>query len=158
MNIEIKKAEIKDISELTRLWKGMINYHQKLSKKDFQLKNNAETLIKNFFIKNIKSKDSIVLKAIINKKTIGYMMAQPKELPPIYKNNIIGYISDGYIERQFRHKGIMNKMIQEAAKFFKKKGLKELGLKAYLKNKKGIGSWSKIGFKKEAVDMYMPIK
>lgn len=156
--IKIEKAKIKDIPILLKLWKEMIYYHKKLSKKDFQLKNNTKQIMKKFFIENIKSKNSLVLKAISDRKIIGYLMAFIDELPPVYKNNKYAYISDGLITKKYRNKGIMKKMVNEAARFFKKKGLKELGLKTYTKNVDGIKAWCKIGFKEDAKLMFMDIK
>ena len=85
-------------------------------------------------------------------------MAQINELPPVYKNNKYGYISDGIVTQKYRNKGIMTKMVNQASVFFKKRGLKELGLRVYFKNFDGIRAWSKIGFKERSKNMAMKIK
>lgn len=158
MKFNIKRAEIKDVPSLLVLWKEMMSCHQRLSKKDFQLKKNSKKVMKKFFIKNIKSKNSIVLMAIVNKKIIGYLMVFIDKLPPVYKNEKYAYISDGIVTKKYRKKGVMKKMVNEASKFFKKKGLKEIGLKVYSKNMSGIQAWYNIGFKEDAKLMFMNIK
>ena len=134
-----------------------MDYHIKLEVDALLLKKNSRSLIRSFFIKNIKGKDSLVLIAKDGKKSIGYIMCFVKEVPPVYVEDKMGYISDGYIVKGYRCKGIMTKMIKQAKLFFKKKKMKHIFLRANTRNKNGWNSWGKMGFKEGAKEMYLKL-
>jgi ribosomal protein S18 acetylase RimI-like enzyme len=85
-------------------------------------------------------------------------MAFIDRLPPVYKNDKYAYVSDAVITKKYRNKGIMKKMVSEAAKFFKRKGIREIGLRVYSKNITAVKAWSKIGFKESVTLVFMDIK
>ena len=151
----IKKASLTDVDDMVKLWQELMDYHLYLGTEQ-KLKKNAQKIFKKWLIKNIKSKDSIVLIAK-DKKPIGYLLGYVKKEPIVYVEDKMGYISDGYIIKGYRKKGIMKKMVKEAKSFFRKRKMKHIGLRADTLNKKGVISWNKIGFEEKAKEMYMRI-
>ena len=156
--IKIRKAKLIDVPKLLKLWNGLMNYHQRLDKKAFTLKEGAHKIIRKFFIKNIKEKNSIVLIAEDNSEPIGYLMGFIQKQPPVFEDDKYGYISDGFIEKKYRSKGIMKKMIKQANDFFKNKKLKTLSGRVFFKNKKGFAAWKEMGFKIGDLEVFKKIK
>ena len=155
--IKIREATLKDTEQITKLWKGLMDYHKKLLKLKNRLKKNSEAIFKKFVIKNIKSKNSILIVAEEDKQLIGYLMGFIKDEPPIYNEDKIGYISDGFVIKEKRRKGVMKKLVNKAKPFFKKKKMKRVYLRADTSNTVGVRSWEKIGFKEKVKAMYIQL-
>ncbi|MEA2037586.1 MAG: GNAT family N-acetyltransferase [Nanoarchaeota archaeon] len=156
--IKIRKAKLHDIRELLELWQCLMDYHQALDANQLPLKKNAKTLMEPFFTKNIRGKDSLVLVAEEDKKLVGYLMGFVRNIPPVYIEDKMAYISDGFVIKEYRNKSIMKKMIEESKSFFRNKKMKHIYLMADTTNKKGLISWKRIGFKEECKEMYMKLK
>lgn len=156
--IKIRNAKLKDLQDLLNLWQGLMDYHKNLDKKAFSLKKNAKSMMKSFFIKNIKSKNSIVLIAEDKSVPVGYLMGFIQKQPPVYENDKYGFLSDAFVKEEYRSKGTMRTMVKKAEKFFKNKKLKTLSAKIFAGNKKAIKAWNKIGFKEGAKLIFKTIK
>lgn len=156
--IKIRNAKLEDVQDLLNLWQMLMDYHKSLDKKSFTLKKNAKSIMKSFFIKNIKSKNSIVLIAEDKPVSIGYLMGFIQKQPPVYENDKYGFLSDAFIREEYRSTGITKNMTKKAEKFFKNKKLKTLSAKVFSGNKKGIKAWNKIGLKEGAKLIFKTIK
>lgn len=155
--MKIRKATIRDIDSLLYLWQQLMDYHKSLNPLAFEFKKNARQIMKKFFVKNIKSRNSIVLLAEENNRSIGYLMAFIEDYPPIYVEDKIAYISDGYVAEGFRNKGVMRRMIAQVKIFFKNKNMNHIYLRTHSKNKIGITSWKNLGFREEYKNMFMKL-
>ena len=154
----IRKATSRDVARIIELWKELMEYHQHMDAEAFKLKKNAESLFKNYLIKKIKDKKSIVLVAENESQTIAYLIGYIHNEPPIYVNEVFGYVSDGYVRKKYRGTGIMSKMIDDVSKFFKKQNVKELSAKVFIRNEKGLGAWKNIGFKIGSYNIFKKIR
>ncbi len=154
--IAVRHAATEDLPELIMLWKELMAFHQDINS-SYPLKKNSSDIVKDFFAENIKSPDSILLIAKDGKKAVGYLLAFIKAFPPVYVEDRMGYISDGYVTEPYRGKGIMKDMISETKAFFKKKGMEHIYLRADTMNTSGVDAWKAIGFEEEAKEMYMEI-
>jgi len=155
--ITVRTATKSDLPDLIDLWRGLMDYHQQLDPKLFPLKKNAKSIIKKFFIKNIKRNNALVLIAKDKTNPIGYLMGFIRDYPPVYVEDKIGYLSDGFIISDYRKKGIMKRMISQAKTFFKNKKMKHIYLRSDTINQSGWKSWEKIGFKEECKEMYLKL-
>lgn len=153
----IRAARKSDVNDLCELWQGLMDYHQNLARNPLKLKKNAKSIIKKFFIKNIKGKSALVLIAKDGRKPVGYLMGFVRQYPPVYIEDKMAYLSDGFISKEHRKKGIMKEMIKQTKSFFKKKNMKHIYLRADTFNQLGVNSWKRIGFKEECKEMYMKI-
>lgn len=156
--IKIKKASIDDIPELLKLWKEMMDYHSKLTKKRYDLSKNYKKIMNEWFSKNLKSNNSMTLKAVIGSKIIGYSLGFIKEIPHVFKDNKIAFISEAYVLPEYRKKDVMKKIVEEMKKFYRKKSFKDIELKVNSKNILAVKAWSKMGFKENFKLMSMSTK
>ena len=63
-----------------------------------------------------------------------------------YKIKKIGYISDLFIIRNYRAKGISSRFKDEAIKWFKKKNIKHISIAVHRENKLAYSIYRKWGF------------
>ena len=160
--IIIKNAKKKDILCIVKLQKGLAKYHEKTaSTKDdkfYEGKNkNASLLFRKFLQEHINNKKSLVLIAHDNKKPIAYCLSFIKEDVPIFKVREYGYISDLYVEEEYRRQGLGKKFINLSKKFFKNKKIKFIQLAVRSHNQKAINLYRKAGFKDHHITMRMRI-
>lgn len=148
----IRKAKTKDISVIVELWKGfMKDFNDKFSEnktiKDYiTLKKNAGKDFRKFAEEKIKSKDGKIFIVEEGNEPIGYMLIYIKKTIPIYKLKKIGYISDLFIKKEFRRRGISSKLKKKAISWFKKKGMKHMSIQVYADNKIPYDIYKKWGF------------
>ncbi len=157
MSAKIEKARIKDIPRLLELWQELMDFHKEIEQTHFELKRNAKSIMKKWFLKNILKKNSILLKATIGKKVVGYVLAFVDKFPPVYKKDKYVYVSDGYVMEEYRSRGIMKEMMFEVTEFYRSRGMGELWLRCFSKNKLAVHAWEGIGFEEENKFMVMDI-
>jgi GNAT superfamily N-acetyltransferase len=138
----IRKATVKDIPLLVGLWKEFMKDHDRIviranRKVKPYLERNTVAVAKyrKFITKNVKSRDAIVFIAEIDGKPAGYNLNMIEKTIPIFKIKRIGYISDLFVRKPYRGKGVSTAFIKEAIRWFKKKGMKHVSLKVQANNK-----------------------
>ena len=92
-----------------------------------------------------------------NKKPIGYCLGRIRKNIPIFSLKKYGYVDDLYVEKEYRGKGLGQKLLNEAKRFFKSKKLKFMELKSNHNNYKSIKFYKKYGFKEYAKIMRIRI-
>jgi len=151
-DVKIRKAKIKDVPELVKLWSDFTNEHKRITvknsaKPDYQeKKKNAKNIWEKWIIKSIRSKKSLVMVAEHDGKFVGYVLSNIKKTPPVYKIDTFGYISDLYVKKEYRGKRISSKFKDESLKWFKKKGLKYSSIGVYSDNPHARFVYKKWGF------------
>lgn len=149
----IRKATLKDLPTIISLWKEFIKYHNEvLVKRDKKLqpflakKKNAVNIIQKYLKDQIKSKNAEIYLAEIKGKPVGYSLIYIKKNIPIFKLERIGDISDLFVKKEFRGKGISNKLKDNAIKWFKKRGIKNMVVNVHCENKSAYSVFKRWGF------------
>lgn len=147
--MRIRKASLKDVSEIVNLWRKLMEYHDKFKVCQIfnKRKQNAGKNFYGFVKKNIKSRNGLVLVAEDNGKIIAYNINYIKNNIPIFKIEKIGYISDLFIDKKYRGKGISSEFRKKAIKWFKSKKIKTMEIAAYPMNKRAVSIYRKWNFK-----------
>jgi len=149
MDVIIRKARLKDVSGITRLWQQLIGCHQNVCGYDkplFAHKKNALSIYRKYITKCIRSRNSLVLVAESDNALVGFVEAAIGKLPDIYLHDRELRILGIYVDENFRRKGISRKFFSEVAKWGKKKKVYSLGLMCSVHNENAHRSYSKIGF------------
>lgn len=142
----IRKAKLTDLPTLAKFGYAILDYHRKLD--DFYAPaKNTKKIFLDYFKKCIHSANKLFLVAEENKKIIGYVLAETKNRPPVFKIQKTGFLSDAYIVEKFRHQGIIKLFLEEVFIWFKKKNIKIIELTVHNKNTLGKNAWNKYGFK-----------
>ena len=106
--ISIRKASLKDVVTIVKLWKEFMKYHDEICIREnpklkpyLIKKNNAANNFKKFVQKNIRSKNSLVSIAEVDGKPAGYSLIYIKNNIPVFELRKLGYISDLFVNKKF---------------------------------------------------------
>ncbi len=159
--IEIKKAKLKDVDLIVKLWKEFMTYlatdmnPEKIKnlKPFFEKKKNAEEIFKTYIKKCIRSKNYLLNIAYVDGKPAGYSFLEIKNTIPIFKIEKTGCFNDLFVKKQFRGLKISSKFKEIALKWFKEKGIKNMSISVYSGNEKARDIYKYWGFDDYHIEM-----
>jgi len=122
-------------------------HEKKIDPTYFDISKYAKKRFVEFAKKKIENRNSRLLVAIVDDKIVGYIFGWIKERPPVFKLKRVGYISDCFTIKEFRGKGIGEKLVQRMLAWFKTKKLNYAELVVTSRNKLGLTVWKDLGFK-----------
>jgi ribosomal protein S18 acetylase RimI-like enzyme len=149
---KIRKAGKGDIGKILILCKKLDEYHSKRDGKDI-----SASLMKskrNILEKDIASGKGVVFLLEYEGRFVGYIFvlaSHPKEKKK--GGNSIGYISDLYVDEEYRRRGFGARLIKEAEKWLKSKGSKNIVLNVEAWNVEALKMYEKLGFENKSVRM-----
>ena len=83
---------------------------------------------------------------------VGFMLCLLEPNVPVFKERKIGVISDVFVEEQRRRKGVAEKMLDFAAKWFKKNKVRTVRLNVAADNLEARAAWRMLGFEPFMID------
>jgi ribosomal protein S18 acetylase RimI-like enzyme len=114
---------------------------------------------KKFYRKNIRSPKSLFFVAELDGKLIGFALAFARKYsPPVYAWKKEATLSDLYVEKPFRGKGVGERLFKEVAKFAENKGADMIKLHVDSKNAGARRFYEKMGMKDFHVLMVLRVK
>ncbi len=162
--MKIRKARLKDVPGIVDLWKEFIREHDRVVlnnnpklKPYMKKRKNAQDIFIGILKNNIRSGNGLVLVAESGGKLAGYGIFRINKGHPVFSIERIGCISDIFIKKGFRGKGISSLFRDDAIKFFRKKGIKHLSLQVFSANSHAHEIYRKWGFQDYLIDMRKPI-
>lgn len=97
-------------------------------------------------VKEVKTwKNARAFIAKEDKDVIGFILGWTEKIP--YYKAKRGFISDVFVEKEFRHKGIGESLIKNMVRWFKERNIKDVDLNVYSKNIKALKIYKHLGFK-----------
>ena len=145
--IKIRKARLKDIPDMVKLWLELMNYHIKLDPTYYALNKKAIKSYKKWIESNILGKNSIFLVAEDGKELIGHIGGSIEIRPPCMKIEKNGFVQEAVVTKKYRNKGVGKKLTNELLRWFKSKKVSFVELRTHSKNKPTIKAWENMGFK-----------
>jgi ribosomal protein S18 acetylase RimI-like enzyme len=154
--IVIRKARIGDMAQVLPLFKGILQYHQDL---DSIYASTSRIMIgaDKRFEKLVRKRKSIIAVAEVNNKIVGFFIGDIRKTKT-RKDNLLGFISDGYVDKKYRNKGVGRELLNWLINWFSSKGIKRIELMVDSSNKLGIKAWQSYGFKEYQKKMQKSIK
>ncbi|MCG6191024.1 GNAT family N-acetyltransferase [Maribellus maritimus] len=131
----IRKAELSDIKELTRLMMELRTFYQQESKPE-----ELQTFIKS----RINNRDSVIFVAEENNKLVGYVQLFPSF--STIKLSEIWVLNDLFVLKSFRGKGVASQLVDTVLKFSEKGQRKQVWLLTGNDNKKAQRLYKRKGF------------
>ena len=158
--MKIRKATLKDLKTIVNLWVEFMKEHDKNVLKEnerldffIKRKDNSKEIFSEFVEKNIKSKNSEIFLAEVENQIVGFCQMLIKDEIPVFKIEKYGYISDLFVKKEYRKKGISTKLKDMAFDWFREKGMKFVSLGMYPDNIESHEIYKKWGFFDYHVDM-----
>lgn len=159
MEIKIRKAALKDLPTLVSLLNEAFDYHMEL-KNDGTLRRymkkakDFNKASKKWILTNIRSRNSLVLVAEDNGKTVGYSLALHKKNMPIFRIDRVGNISDLYITSGYRNKGIGSMLEKESIRWLKKNKINYLSITLQANNDSAHEAYKRWKFREATISMH----
>ena len=141
----IRKASIKDFEILKDI-------KLKSKKEEMKYSDSLKPLSKTidiyfeYFKAELKKKNSAVFIAE-DKKPIGIIIATYFEPLRISRFARKGYVSNLYVQKNYRNKGIGKKLLAMSLKWLKENKVKYISLEIHLENKKALNFYRNLGFR-----------
>jgi GNAT superfamily N-acetyltransferase len=157
--ITIRKAGLKDIPAVIRLWSGFREFHDTLtSERDLKLepfentdKNVSRASFRRFAEKTVKSRNGAVFLAVVDGKIAGFSLCVIRKETPVHRYKRTGSIDYMFIREEFRGKKLSSLLYQTAAEWMKGKGIYHISIVVSPENKRAYDIYRKWGF----LDCYM---
>lgn len=158
--INVRKANIKDVDILIRLWIRFMKVHDAaVLKRNPQLRphtrlsNNAILIFRKFISTQIRSKNALVSIAQAGDKPVGYALTFIKKNIPVFDMDRLGYISDMYVAPEYQGKGVSSRLKDEAFKWLREKKMKYVSLVVYADNEHAHEVYKNWGFFDQSIEM-----
>ena len=143
--MEIRKAKLQDIEQITKYGLILLKQHSDLDPYFTPIE--SVDKVYRFFLEGcLNSEDKLLLVAENKGKLMGYAVAVIQTRSPIFKIVENGYINDVYVEDEFRKLGIAGKFLIEIKTWFETKDIKYVKLSVLANNEVAKKTWAKFGF------------
>lgn len=148
MDIKLRKIKKSDWPQMKNILSEYNDYHKKIfSKTDPAFAVFAQGYEEKYFYKMVNKKKKIFLAALDNEKIVGFINAKVYDNKLDNKKVGMGYLTDIFVTKNHRGKGVAELMWQEVLKWFKHQGVKFYQLHVLYDNKDPQKIYKKWGFK-----------
>ncbi len=156
MVVEIRKATMDDFDKLFELKLESREEAKHFNKKLVPIDKVSDRYAL-YLKKDLGSEWRVVFIAVEGGKIVGMALGKIFRSMYILGHERTGYISNVYIKKGFRNKGLGKKLADSLIDWFKSKGCVALSLEVYESNKDAIDFYYKLGFKDHSVKMVRDI-
>jgi ribosomal protein S18 acetylase RimI-like enzyme len=146
VDVRVRRAQVRDMPILTRLWRELIGFHEALGGQDFRLARGAEAGWKKYLREHLGKGDKLCLVAEMDGGTVGFLMGSLERRPGVFMERRYGHISDAYVQEPHRGRGVGKALVSEALRWFEAKRVVRVRLQTDARNTLGYGFWKKLGF------------
>ncbi|OGS55359.1 MAG: hypothetical protein A3K60_07240 [Euryarchaeota archaeon RBG_19FT_COMBO_56_21] len=143
--VTIREASEDDLPEVVYLW-GMLARHHVAISEDFELAWDSKRKWADYLERKFAEISTKLVVAEEEGKLVGFMLCLLSPNAPIFKERKIGVISDVYVLEELRRKGVANKMLDVALRWFKKNKVRSVQLAVAHDNLEARAVWRSLGF------------
>ncbi|EOD01606.1 GNAT family N-acetyltransferase [Caldisalinibacter kiritimatiensis] len=141
----IYRATRNDIFYLLDMWKRLSDYHMRFEDYMEPSQNWREVLI-SLYNDDFDRADRLILIAKDKGKYIGFVRVEIKTISSIFQRKVTGYISDIYIDEEYRGSGLAESFMKEVRNWLKSKRIYDVRLNVNSQNIRAINFYKKMGF------------
>jgi ribosomal protein S18 acetylase RimI-like enzyme len=144
--IEIREARIGDLGRVVDLWEEMAEHHSRLSH-HFTVSEDGRERYSKYLARKFSEKSTKLVVATNGHEVIGFMLCMLSPNVPVFKERTVGLVSDVYVLREFRMKGVAKEMLKYGLRWFKKNKVTSVQLNVAAANFEARSAWAQMGFK-----------
>lgn len=144
--VRVRRAKLRDLSVIIRLWRELIGYHEALGGQDFRLAPDAEANWRKYLRGHLTNRNKLCLVAEIGRRPVGFLLASIELRPPVLMERRYGHISDAYVQESERGKGVGKALVAETLRWFDEKRVMRVRLQTDARNTLGFEFWKRLGF------------
>ncbi|MFH1420375.1 MAG: GNAT family N-acetyltransferase [Candidatus Aenigmatarchaeota archaeon] len=160
MKIIFAVAKLKDLDELMRLAEDFEKEHFIISTREnakmkilMKRKKNWPEIMKKYFKKCVKSRNSRVYIAKDGNVIVGYTLLNIKKNMPLSAEKSFGYFDDLFVRKNYRGLGVSTNFKNFGLKWFRQHGIKEVHIGAHWGNARARRIYEGWGFMNRDVSM-----
>ncbi len=157
MDFQIRRATEVDIPELARLVAALAAWEESLDPRaqfDWDGIRDAPNWLKLV----LNREHHAVWVAISGGRTIGHLWVRLNRQNDRGISQSIGYISQAFLEENFRGRGLMKPMLEQAYEWFRDAGITIVTLSVLHRNWLGATAWHRLGFSDWREERRMELK
>jgi len=144
--IEIVKAEERHVSDICKLWLEFMRYSEDIDP-IFAPRDGTIPVFEEKYLRPVmKSENSLVLVALDRGRVVGYSYSLIIDPSDLMKRKKYGYVHDVFITKDYRRRGIGEKMYEEILKWFHSQNIDCVELQVIVKNEAAVSFWRKHGY------------
>ena len=148
MKLKIRKATVKDLDIVAELFRKHLKELKKFEPSlKVGTKKEAKKAVRGW---GKHTKYFVILVAEANGEIVGFVNGMTYRHS--IRNKREGFVNNTYVLPEYRRKGIATKLLTSIIKKFKMRNLTMCTLDAYVKNKKAISLWKKMGFETDMIN------
>lgn len=141
----IRSCEVKDLYSLIEMWGKLSDHHKNLvgyMSPSFRYRE----IMNRYFREDLANSSVQILVAIEGEEVVGFIRGELKANSRLFDGGMYGYISDIYVEEDFRGLDIADELLRETVYWFKGSGIDIIRLNVNPENYRAIGFYEKFGF------------
>jgi len=146
--MKIRKARLADVPELVPMGMELLELHKKFDPVFYRTVARArwKELSTNYARNTVRARKSFILVAEEGGKLIGFLRAEYASRPPVMLERKELFVTDLFVSRKFRGKGVGTALLNETQRIAKEKNVQWLKLEADVKNGEARKFYSFSGF------------
>jgi L-amino acid N-acyltransferase YncA len=146
IQIKIRDATEKDLRGVVKLWEMLVEHHRSHSD-NFRLARDGKRKWEKYLRERFEEISTKLIVAEEEGELVGFMLCLMQPQEPVFAEKAIGLISDAYVRREWRKKGVTKEMLRVALRWFSKNKLKTVEVSVAAANLEGRTAWAQLGFK-----------
>lgn len=146
VHIRIREAREDDLDEVVDLWDELVEHHQTYSE-HFTLSRHGRDIWEAYLREKFSEPSTKLIVAEEDGGLVGFMLCLLDPAKPIFKEKTIGIVSDAYVVKSRRKKGVMKEMLVVALRWFDKNKIRSAEVSVLSANLEARTAWAQLGFK-----------
>jgi ribosomal protein S18 acetylase RimI-like enzyme len=152
--MEIIIAQESHLPEIIGLWDEFARFHEPFDPR-YPMRDDIRSGYEVYLRKTMEEKDTRVMVAQDNGKTVGFVMAMIRKYPPVWQRERHGFIEEIAVAADYRRKGTGSRLLKKIMDWFESENIDMIELTVASKNKVGYSFWKKHGFQDYLHHLYL---
>ena len=154
MNARIEPVTLDQLPAVLPLWRESMAYHAGLVP-FFQPAPDGEAAWERHVAVALAKGEGLLLAAWAADEPAGLILGQLQSFAPIFRPGKLGYVSDLYVQSEYRRRGLGRLLFLALRDWLADQGATALDLQVYTANQEAMAFWRKMGFESYAERMRM---
>jgi GNAT superfamily N-acetyltransferase len=143
--VMIRSLQEDDIDGICTLWKEFASMREEITEAKI-LNEDAADYFFGYATGMLQRKDTLCLVAEEDDKLVGYIIATKQRRPPIYHHTRVAYLSDAYVQKDQRGKGILKQFMADLMAWSKREGVTAIDVQIFQNNETAKEIYRHLGF------------
>jgi ribosomal protein S18 acetylase RimI-like enzyme len=153
MTTSIRPATPQDFSAVCKLWQCLTNFHRSIGLAFISDDLDQATAAWQASFERTLGRFSFLWVAETERGTQGFLLARLKRAPAYLGGELIGEISDLWVDPELRHQGVAAALVQFAMQQFQTLQVHSVEVQIMAANTQAIAFWQAQGFKPELLQV-----